>query len=49
MLEYILTLSLLRGLQFPNILEGVRGALSNPIVLIVLIGLGVLLTRARVR
>ena len=49
MVEYLLTLSLLGGLQFPDIVERVRGALSNPLVLIVIIGLGVLLMRARVR
>ena len=49
MAEYLLTLSFLGGFQVSDMLGKVRGVLSEPLVLIVIIGLAVLLLRARVR
>ncbi len=49
MIEYLLTLSLLGSVRFSDLLERMREVLSDPLVLLVLIGLGVLLLRPRVR
>jgi hypothetical protein len=48
MLEYLLALSLLADLQSFDLLERVKGALSDPLVLFVVIGVVLLLVRIRV-
>jgi hypothetical protein len=49
MVEYLLTLSLLSGPWSFDILERAKGAVNSPFVWLVLIGLGILLMRTRVR